>query len=252
LASGLIGFFKNTFSADNAMTRLLVGLCIAVFALCFASEHQLPLWGRQQFTLSTTLRFGGLVNQLGPAQPWRYFSAVFVHFNLLHVAMNCFVLVSIGASAERELGKARFVLLFVLTGALGFVVSDLWLAWENSPFLAPTAGASGAVFGLFGSVIGIAYARRDPNWKQVLFQNVIWIVLLSFLGSINNAAHVGGLVVGALLGFLFDKEPRKLNLDAAFGVAATVLVVVSLAGIALSAASPIWRMLRNDEMSRQY
>ena len=252
LASGLLGFLQSTLSADNAMTRLFVGLCLAVFALCFASEHRLPLWGQDNFALSTMLRFGGLLNQLGPSQPWRYFSAIFVHFNLLHAGMNCFVLVSIGATAERELGKARFVLLFVLTGALGFVASDLWNAWQNDPALSPTAGASGAVFGLFGSVIGIAYARRDPNWKQVLVQNVVWIVLLSFMGSVNNAAHVGGLIAGALLGFLFNREPRKLNLDAAFAVVAAVLVVVSVASVALSAVSPIWRLVKNQEMAREY
>ena len=252
LASGLLGFFKNTLGAENAMTRLFVGSCIAVFALCVASEHRLPVWGKEQFALSTVLRFGGLVGQLAMAQPWRYFSAVFLHLNLLHVGMNCFVLASIGASAERELGKARFVLLFVLTGVLGFVASSVWDVWSNNPFSAPTAGASGAVFGLFGSVIGIAYARRDPNWKQVLLQNVIWIVMISFLGSINNAAHVGGLIAGALFGFLFNKEPRKPNLDAPFAVVATVLVVVSVASVALSAASPIWRLVRSDEMRRQY
>jgi rhomboid protease GluP len=166
--------------------------------------------------------------------------------------MNCFVLASIGVTAERELGKARFVLLFVLTGALGFVASDLWNAWQNNPLLSPTAGASGAVFGLFGSVIGIAYARRDPNWKQVLVQNLVWIVVLSFMGSVNNAAHVGGLITGALLGFLFNKEPRKLNLDRAFGVVAAVLVVLSLASVALSAVSPIWRLVKNQEMGREY
>ena len=248
LASGLIGLFKNTLSADNAMTRLFVGLCIAVFALCFASEHQLPMWGRQYFALSTVLRFGGIAGALAQSQPWRYFSAVFVHFNLLHLGMNCFVLVAVGAAAERELGKARFVLLFLLTGALGFVASDLWAGGMSSP----TAGASGAVFGVFGSVIGIAYARRDPNWKQVLLQNVVWIVVLSFMGSVNNAAHVGGLVVGALLGFLFNREPRKLNLDTAFAVVAAILVVLSLASVALSAASPIWRLVKGQESSREY
>jgi len=248
LATGLIGFFQNTFGSANAMTRLFVGLCIAVFALCFASEHRLPLWGSQTFALSTILRFGGIAGTLGAAQPWRYFSAVFVHFNLLHVGMNCFVLVSVGGAAERELGKARFVLLFVLTGALGFVASDLWAGGVSSP----TAGASGAVFGVFGSVIGSAYARRDPNWTQVLVQNLVWIVVLGFMGSVNNAAHVGGLIAGALLGFMFNKEPRKLNLDAAFAVVAAVLVVVSLASVALSAASPIWRLVKSQELTGQY
>jgi len=248
LASGLIGFFKNTLGADNAMTRLFLGLSIAVFALCFASEHQLPLWGRQSFALSTVLRFGGIAGTLAQAQPWRYFSAVFVHFNLLHVGMNCYVLMAVGAAAERELGRARFVLLFVLTGALGFVASDVWAGGVSSP----TAGASGAVFGLFGSVIGIAYARRDPNWKQILVQNLVWVVVLSFMGSVNNAAHLGGLIAGALLGFLFNREPRQLKLDGAFAVVAAVLVVFSLASVALSAASPIWRVVKSQEMAGEY
>lgn len=248
LATGVIGFFKNTLGAESAMTRLFVGLCIAVFALCFASEHRLPLWGTQAFALSTVLRFGGIAGTLAQAQPWRYFSAVFVHFNLLHVGMNCFVLASVGAAAERELGKARFVLLFVLTGALGFVASDLWAGGIS----APTAGASGAVFGLFGAVIGSAYARRDPNWKQILVQNLVWVVILGFMGSVNNAAHLGGLAVGSLLGFLFNKEPRKLNLDATFAVVAAVLVAFSVASVVLSAASPIWRLVKSQESSREY
>ncbi|HET7545043.1 MAG TPA: rhomboid family intramembrane serine protease [Polyangiaceae bacterium] len=237
------------------MTRLFVGFCLLVFALCFASERRLPLWGSQSFALSTVLRFGGIVGGLSQAQPWRYFSAVFVHFNLLHVGMNCFVLAAVGAAAERELGKARFVLLFVLTGVLGFVASDLWAGLSSSGFAGlggPTAGASGAVFGVFGSVVGVAYARRDPNWSQILVQNLIWVVLLGFMGSVNNAAHLGGLLAGALLGYLFNKEPRKLNLDRVFSAAALVLVLLSLASVALSAASPIWRLVRNQELSRQY
>jgi len=246
LASGLIGFFQSAFAGESSLTRLFVGACLVVFALCFASERQLPMWGTQHFALSTMLRFGGIAGSLAQSQPWRYFSAVFVHFNLLHAAMNCWVLVAIGAAAEREFGKARFAVLFLLSGALGFVASDWW------GVSGPTAGASGAVFGLFGAVVGSAYARRDPNWKQLLTQNVIWILILSFMGNINNAAHVGGLVAGALLGFLFNKEPRKLRLDAAYGAVAVGLVVLSLAGVALSASSPIWRLVRSQEQSQLY
>lgn len=246
LASGLIGTFKNTLGADAAMTRLFVGLCLVVFALCVASEHRLPIWGGQAFLRSTMLRFGAIAGTLAQVQPWRYFSAIFVHFDLLHVGMNCWVLVSVGAAAERELGKARFAVLFVLTGAIGFLVSDWWALSDC------TAGASGAVFGLFGAVIGVAYARRDPNWKQILVQNVVWILILGFMGSVNNAAHAGGLIAGAALGFLFSKEPRKLNLDTAFAAVAVVLVVVSLASVVLSAASPIWRQLRTVERSQLY
>ena len=246
LASGVIGFFQSSFSGENSLTRLFVGACLVVFALCFASEHRLPLW-QDQFALSTTLRFGGIWFALAKSQPWRYFSAIFVHANLMHVAFNCFFMVSVGSAAEREFGKARFAVLFLLSGALGFVASGALGGSMGSQ------GSSGAVFGLFGAVIGAAYARRDPNWKQLLAQNVVWILIISLLSSrADNAAHFGGLLAGAAIAYLFGKEPRKPNLTGTFAVLAVLLVAVSLAGVALSAASPIWRVVKAQELGQLY
>ncbi|MET0793381.1 MAG: rhomboid family intramembrane serine protease, partial [Polyangiaceae bacterium] len=196
LASGVLGFFQSLLAGDGVMTRLTLGFCVLVFALCFASERRLPLWGHDAFAHSTTLRFGAIVStgegSLALSQPWRYLAAVFVHFNLLHLGMNGLWLARMGATVERELGKARFVILFVLSGALGFVVSDFWYRFMGPP----TAGASGAVFGLFGAAVGVAYAKRDPNWQQILIQNVVWLLILAFASNVNNAAHAGGLASG--------------------------------------------------------
>jgi len=221
LASGAIGFFKDALSGDAPITRILLGLNVLVFALCIASDRRLPLYS-DQFSMSTTLRFGALMGSLGSVQPWRYLAAVFVHYNVVHLAMNGLSFRSVGPSAERQFGKARFAVLFLLSGALGFVASSVWYNGISPP----TAGASGAVFGTFGSVIGVAYARRDPNWKQVLLENVVWVVILAFMGPVNNAAHAGGLAVGALLGFLFSKESRKLRLDPVFAVFAGLLLAL--------------------------
>ncbi|MEO8900898.1 MAG: rhomboid family intramembrane serine protease [Polyangiaceae bacterium] len=246
MASGLIGFVQNSLSGEAPMTRAFLGGCLLVFALCVMSDHQLPIFSGQ-FRTSTTLRFGALFGSLGAAQPWRYLSAVFVHYNVLHVGMNCWVLSSVGATVERELGKARFVVLFVLAGVLGFLVSNLWYGGIDPP----TAGASGAIFGLFGSLVGIAYARKDPAWKQTLVQNLVWVAILAFMSQVNNAAHVGGLLTGALLGILFSKEPRKLRLDLPFGLLAGLLLALSLASVVLSAVSPVWRIVRVQENSRE-
>jgi len=246
LASGLIGFFQNTFSGDSAITRVLLGLNLLVFALCLVSDHRLPIYS-DQFSASTMLRFGELVGTISSVEPWRYLAAMFVHYNVLHIGMNLWSFSSVGPAAERELGKARFVMLFVLSGALGFVLSGLW--YGISP---PTAGASGAIFGTFGSVVGVAYARRDPNWKQVLLQNAISMAIIAYMFRANNAAHFGGLVTGALLGFAFTKESRKLKLDALFGVFAGLLLALCIASVALSVASPIWRIVRAQEMSQEY
>jgi rhomboid protease GluP len=247
LASGLIGFVQSTLSGDAPMTRIFLGLCLFVFALSVASDRRLPIWISEQFSLSTTLRFGALAGSLGSLQPWRYLSAVFVHYNVLHIAMNGWSLRSVGPVAERQFGKARFVVLFVLSGVLGFIVSNQWYGGMSPA----TGGASGAIFGTFGSVIGVAFARRDPNWKQSLLQNAVSLAILGFMFPVNNAAHAGGLATGALLGFLFTKESRKSRLDVPFTVLAGVMLVLSVLSIALSAASPIWRSVHAQEMSQE-
>lgn len=246
VASGILGFFNGVLGGEAAMTRLLFGMCLAVFALCVASDHKLPLWISDQFSHSTALRFGALMGNLGELQPWRYLAAVFMHFNALHVGMNGWSLLAVGPGAERQLGRARFVVLFVLAGVLGFVVSDLWYGGMSPP----TAGASGAVFGIFASMIGVAYARRDPNWKQILLQNAVNLAILGLMFQVNNAAHFGGALTGAVLGYLFSKEPRGLKLDKPLAVLAGILIVLSVASVALSAFSPIWRSVRVQEMSQ--
>jgi membrane associated rhomboid family serine protease len=246
LASGVIGFIQSTFSGDAPITRLLLGMNLLVFALCVASSRRLPVYS-DQFDASTMLRFGELAGTIATVEPWRYLAAMFVHYNVLHIGMNLWSFSSVGPAAERQFGKARFATLFVLSGALGFVVSGWY--YGVSP---PTAGASGAIFGTFGSVVGVAYARRDPNWKQVLLQNAVSMAIIAFMFRANNAAHFGGLVVGALLGFGFTKESRKTKLDAPFGVLAGLLLVACLASVALSAVSPIWRAVLAQEMSREY
>jgi rhomboid protease GluP len=247
LASGTIGFVRNALGSEAPVTRVLIGLCVLVFALSIASDHKLPIWPSDQFSVSTVIRFGALFRGSLELEPWRLLAAVFVHFNILHIVMNGWSLTSIGPAAEREFGSARFAVLFVLCGVLGFVASEQW--YGMNPHL--TAGASGAVFGTFGSVIGVAYARRDPNWKQILIQNVVSLAILGLAFPVNNAAHVGGLVSGALLGFAFSKERRSVWLGWLFVALAVISIALSPLSVALSNASPIWREVRAEEAEEQ-
>jgi rhomboid protease GluP len=245
VATGAIAFFRDALGSEAPVTRLLLGLCVLVFALSIASDHSLPIWPSDQFSVSTVIRFGALFRGSLELEPWRLLAAVFVHFNILHIVMNGWSLTSVGPAAEREFGSARFAVLFVLSGVLGFVASEQW--YGASPHL--TAGASGAVFGTFGSVIGVAYARRDPNWKQVLIQNVVSLAILGLAFPVNNAAHVGGLVAGAALGFAFSKERRNPWLGRLFVVFAVICVLLAPISVALSNASPIWREVRAEEVN---
>src|SRR5690606_8265713 len=137
-------------------------------------------------------------------EPWRYLSAVYVHLGALHLVMNSMALLALGRRAEQRVGGARMIVVFTLTGIGGFVASTLWYG-ASGPL---TAGASGALFGLMGHEIGQMHAQRDPRLKDILVQFLAYAVAFALLFSVNNAAHIGGFVLGYPLGRAFYLERR--------------------------------------------
>lgn len=245
---------------DFPMNKLVIGLCLLVFALCVAMDQRFPLFGGPRdaggFRLSTIVRFGALVRDFGhPLEPWRYLSAVFVHGSLLHIFFNLMALTSIGGALEKTLGSARYLVVFVVCGVLGFVIYDYW---ERLQFPIPgvlpglsTLGASGAVFGMFGARIGVLLARGDPEWKAALLRDAILIAILALAFPVNTPAHIGGAVVGLALGLLFEKERRPARLAWLMRSLAVVASIASVASIVLSNASPLWKSIRQDELYRE-
>jgi membrane associated rhomboid family serine protease len=184
------------------------------------------------------LRWGALGGSLGALEPWRYLSAMFVHFGLMHFGFNTLTLHQLGRELEGGVGWARFVLVFVGTGVAGFVASELWYA--PMPL---TGGTSGGIFGLLGAAVGWRYAQRDPEWKRLAITGAgyaVAMVLLDRLSnlSVNHAAHVGGLVAGAGLGWVLQRLPRGRRVEQALNVTGALLILASFASIGLSLASP--------------
>lgn len=248
------GGFLRVLLGDLPATKLLIGLCLLVFAAAVAVDRRLPIGfnGPEAFRISTMYRFGVLAPWIAKHEPWRVLSAVFLHFSVLHLGMNLWGLFSLGRVLETTFGQARSVLLFLAAGVAGFVIS---VAWDGFSGYAPTAGASGGVFGQLGGVIGILLARRLPDWKALLWQNLLYAVVLGFMVRVNNAAHLGGLVVGFAVGYLFEKEraylaakePVRLLTTRVFGVLAVLGVFASVASVALSIESTSTRLVRERE-----
>ncbi len=249
LATSALGFITD-FSADGlAATKLIAGICIVVFGLMMATHPGLvsrgAVRGVSGFDSSTLYRFGAL---LGPPviqrEPWRVLSAVFLHASLLHIGMNMLSMVNLGRTLEPHFGSARFTLLYLLSGALGFCAT-VWWRGER----AVSVGASGAIFGLLGAFIGALIIRRNPGWQRVFVSNLIMAFLLGYVfRNVDNAAHLGGFVSGLVLGLLLEleRQPHKRSRLMA-GLAGLGLLAV-LASIALSARSPVWRELRQSEL----
>ena len=142
---------------------------------------------------------------------WRLFTALFVHGGLWHVGLNMWVLAQIGRALEVALGASRFVLVYLVSGVFGFALSLL-----VHPGI--TAGASGAVFGVVGGLFGIALHTRGLAIGRAIVAPLVPFVVgtlaLGFLiPFVDNSAHVGGLVMGVLLGFALSTDVRFVGVD---------------------------------------
>src|SRR5262249_51192016 len=143
---------------------------------------------------------------------WRWITAAFIHVNVLHIFMNMWVLAQIGVLSERAIGRGLFLASYVVTGAAGNVLGTVLALARHRPAL--SAGASGAIMGLFGVATVFAWLTGQRPIARVLAKNVLFVLVLGFAitagGAIavDNAAHVGGLVVGALIGAGRVRWPR--------------------------------------------
>src|SRR5262249_49490508 len=127
----------------------------------------------------------------------------------------------------------------------GFVASDLY--YGNMRPL--TVGASGAIFGVLGGIIGARLSRRDPSWKDMLVRGVVYVLIFSFLSSVNTAADADGLLSGLLLGLALDRVNRRV--EAPLAVAAVLSIAAVLGSLWLSNRSDLWRVLRAAEMQQE-
>lgn len=143
--------------------------------------------------------FGPL--SLGP-EPWRVVTAVFVHAGILHIALNMWCLWSLGRLAERIFGKPAYLVLYLLCGISGNVVS-LW--WHTNTV---GVGASGAIFGVAGGLTTALYLGKLPVPKQALRGTLQSLVIFAVINlgigqavrGIDNSAHIGGFLAGLAMG----------------------------------------------------
>ncbi|HSS38171.1 MAG TPA: rhomboid family intramembrane serine protease [Polyangia bacterium] len=171
---------------------------------------------------------------------WRWLTAAFIHVNLLHIFMNMWVLGQIGAISEKAIGRGLFAATYVVTGVLGNVLSSLLVAHGGRML---SAGASGAIMGLIGMAATFAWRSGQRAAARALAFNILFVLgvglSLSARGVhlVDNAAHIGGLVAGALVGLgrVSMRRPIPPRLDRAFvlvsfGLAAVAFAVIQLSG----------------------
>ena len=167
------------------------------------------LRGLAYASTQTIYEFGAMHGrsiQYFPSQIWRLASAIFVHIGLEHFAMNMITLYFIGRQAEDIFGSWNFLFLYLMSGILGNV-----FVFFFTPS-AVAAGASTSLFGIFGAIITLRYAVRNPYIQQLGQSYLILLVMnlvLSLTPGISLAGHLGGAVGGALCAVIFPVRVDK-------------------------------------------
>ncbi|EHB55175.1 Peptidase S54, rhomboid domain protein [Mycolicibacterium rhodesiae JS60] len=196
-------------SGQPLVTYGLIAVNVVMFVLQMTSknlERELVLWAPG----------------VAGGEYYRLVTSAFMHYGALHLLFNMWALYVIGPPLESWLGRLRFGALYALS-ALGGSVLVYWLA----PIGAATAGASGAIFGLFGATFVLAkHLRLDMRWLVAII--VANLILTFTVPSISWQGHIGGLVVGALIAAVFVYAPRERRNLVQGGVCAAVLVVFAL------------------------
>ncbi|HEV2247586.1 MAG TPA: rhomboid family intramembrane serine protease [Terriglobia bacterium] len=172
---------------------------------------------------------------------WRLVTAMFLHAGLLHIGMNLWCLFDLGPEVEGMYGMSKYIVLYLVTGVLGYVVSLFW-----SP-MGISLGASGAIMGLVGILIGATFhhGQLGKEYRSMLWRWVIYIAIFGIFFPVDNAAHFGGLIAGLVLGYLIPEgvpETRPAeNLWNALAVISVVIIAGSFALMALQINSPIFQ-----------
>lgn len=165
-------------------------------------------------------------------QWWRLITAGFLHGGVFHILMNSWIIFDLGTQVEEIYGTSRYLVLYFVTTIAGFFASGWWTA-------SVSVGASAALFGLIGAMIALGVRQRHTPTGAAMrghyTQWAIWGLAMGLLPgfSIDNAAHIGGLASGFVLGYAIG-TPRLFEhwTDKAWRIAATVCVALTVLAFA--------------------
>jgi membrane associated rhomboid family serine protease len=191
----------------DLLTKVLIGINVVVWAIgaMLGASSLVPSWSRVTADFGLVLGSAQDRVEFGvvDGQWYRLITAAFVHEEIWHLGLNMFALWILGRSLEPVLGRWRFLAIYLLS-ALGGTAASLLTA---GPY-AVSIGASGAVFGLMGALL-IILRRFGRDVSAVLALLGINVVYGFIVPGIDWRAHLGGLVVGAVLAFVFAHAPRS-------------------------------------------
>lgn len=211
---------RTAMQATAPATMAIIGIVIFVFVLQVLVGREIEV----ELMLSPFL--------IDQGEWWRLLTPILVHAGALHLFLNMYILFLYGPNVEQAFGTVRYVVMFLVSGFLGSAFSYAF------PPDNPSVGASGAIFGVVGVLVVYLYRRRSSHVMAHYLRGMGFFIVanLAFgfiFPGIDNFAHIGGLVGGALMALGFDRSktsearsPLPLQVATTAGVIAFGLLLV--------------------------
>lgn len=171
--------------------------------------------------------FGNNYELVQNGEFYRLFTCMFVHADILHILFNMIALYSIGPVVERYYGKSKFLLIYLVSGLLGSIFSGVFMTADSI-----SIGASGAIFGLLGSICYFTYYYR-ATLQGILRGSIMPVIIINLVigflsSSIDLSAHIGGLIGGILISMAIGIGDKHRKNDQINGLVVLVLMAAFL------------------------
>lgn len=183
------------------------GLALTLSLFFIATYIVLALLSRNVISISYYyLTLFGQVNCfiLKKGWYWQLLTSIFVHVNLIHLFFNSFFMYIVGSSVERKIGSKDMFLVFLGSALIGNFFSLIM-----GPIYLVTAGASGGILGLAAFDIIYTKILSSSSLMPAVSTLIVLFVMNSFLPGVNVLGHLGGIVGGALIGYLYGRNKTK-------------------------------------------
>ncbi|WLR46267.1 rhomboid family intramembrane serine protease [Halobacillus litoralis] len=181
-------------------------------------------WVGDSTSVETLIQYGAKFNPaIMDGEWWRIATSMFLHIGILHLFMNMFALYYLGTAVEKLYGTWRFAWIYLLSGLFGGVASFML-----NPHVA--AGASGAIFGLFGALLFFGVQHKQLFFRTMGW-NLIFIVILNIsfgllVPQIDNGAHIGGMI-GGFIATAVVRLPKQMNRSKQLAALVVFLLLIS-------------------------
>lgn len=199
------------------ITYGIIALNIIVFILMY-------IFGNGSYDVNTLIDFGALHSSLvKEGDIYRLLTCSFIHIGLLHLFFNMYALYIIGPQLESFYGKVKYLIIYLFSAVMGSLFSCLFTNGVS-------AGASGAIFGLFGALLYFGYHYR-VYLGSVIRSQIIPLLIFNFalgfmLSGIDVSSHIGGLIGGILMSMTLGVKYKSSNSEKVNGTIITIIFTI--------------------------